>query len=137
MHPKVREPGLVLIHSYTRLGSRDRRREQRLRIAQNQCDYEFFYLAYDSCDILLQYASCPYHSEILLNGVRCDPLRDSNIQYPTFNDEFLGFPELGTPGCQSLTCDELWTWQLTKGPGRATERSKPKPSNESTRPLWS
>ena len=35
MRPKTREPGWVLINGYSRLVSRDRGREQGLRVAQN------------------------------------------------------------------------------------------------------
>lgn len=35
MRPAAQEPGWVLISGYQRLASQDRRREQRLRVAQN------------------------------------------------------------------------------------------------------
>ena len=35
MRPRTQEPGWVLIHGYQRLVSRDRKREQRLRVTQN------------------------------------------------------------------------------------------------------
>lgn len=82
MRPGAREPGCVLIYGYARLASRDRRREQGMRTAQNQ-------LVMNSSTLVLirviHYSNMHFvqnYSEILLNSVYCNPLRGS-----TFNDE--------------------------------------------------